>query len=212
MNNLPECIGNHLFNSNNGKPYKILEIYCYGGLSPWETVWLTKKEDKFNYFGFDSVLNELLEKGKSIKQPIEFTNSIFWGPAISDFLNENNFSNVRMIAMKTTESCKHEELAGYTFTGIKTGSGISIGSPIQVFSKTNSHIYYPFFDEETSERPGDSKNFFNTCYRSLFISGTEQFPACKLNEIIKSDTTQTKFHFVTGTGQDRERFLTKPSW
>lgn len=105
--------------------FKVLEIFLYGGVSPWETFFVRSGiSDPF--FGFDSEINDLDWSGSCSGTPspsgqiMTFANdslgTVAWGPSTKPLWRSDIFNRARMVVLRHNLE-PHEAAIPYSLTG-----------------------------------------------------------------------------------------------
>lgn len=170
-----------------GEPYyKVLEIYLYGGLSPWETFHVRSDGDYADWFDFQSQFASLSwcaggptgattePNGQDIAG-----NDVFLGPCTKPLWPLKN--RIRILPVRHN-LLPHEAAIPYALTGLRTGSPrlAGMGAHIQQLARTEfatatprprSYVVFPptseVFDESrlvamqaTGMHPGGARPLF----------------------------------------------------
>lgn len=123
---LPPNLANALAGPD-GNGYRVLEIVLYGGLSIWETCWITTNGGAPEWRGFEAEVANLEWVCDGAPSPLETTtfaadangNEVKWGPAtkpIWDLLD-----NTRLVS-QAHNLTPHEAALPYVSTGSRLGS------------------------------------------------------------------------------------------
>lgn len=97
--------------------YKVLEIYCFGGLSIWETFWVTKSSkgsSKIDWRGFDAEMDGLNWRGvpndkfPTSSHDIGFfgdavgpeSTAVYWGPATKPLRKLGLMKHTRLVTLQ----------------------------------------------------------------------------------------------------------------
>lgn len=134
---LSEPIRSKIFNASKTS-YKILEIHCYGGLSPWETLWMKKPGEQDSWRGFENEYKKLRVNGGAMPKAKQFLpdRNVWLGPSIAPFIKDSN-KKLRILALRGlsgNENCSHEFATTSTLTGIRPiegRRGIKLAQAIQ---------------------------------------------------------------------------------
>jgi len=117
-------------------PVKVLEIFCYSGMSQWETFWLMEGAGNTrNWLDFETDVANL--SWHCTGGPASSTDSklfgsdaggtnVYWGPATTPLWRSDIFSRARMLAMSHDQPA-HALAIPLTLTGHKLGNPRSAG-------------------------------------------------------------------------------------
>jgi hypothetical protein len=123
-------------------PSKILEIFCYSGMSQWETFWVMGNAGGgVNFQNFDQNVAELSWHCVSGPLPANQTNlfgtdaggnKVYWGPATKPLWRSDIISRTRMVALQHSLPA-HALAIPYTLTGKPLGNprAAGMGSAVQ---------------------------------------------------------------------------------
>ncbi len=116
-------------------PVKVLEIFCYSGLSQWETFWLMESAGAVNFNGFDQEVAELTWHCPASPSPtLESTlfgqdasgANVHWGPATKPLWRPDIFTRTRMVAIGH-DQLAHALAIPLALTGHKLGNPRAAG-------------------------------------------------------------------------------------
>jgi len=115
----------------NYQPKKILEVYCYGGMSQWENFWVSEDMATVkNWRNFQAGVQGLHWHCTATASPADEVNSfatapggppVFWGPATKPLWRSDIFSRARMVVV-AHDLQPHEAATPLNLTGHRLGN------------------------------------------------------------------------------------------